>query len=189
MNQTPPKKLTICKHFGTCGGCSFLDLDYSKELKRKENGLRDSFQQFRHLEFRPIIPSPEPLYYRHKIQVPFGRRMIGNKLLLNLGLFNRDASFVLDQTECQIQDPGLTEILLAVKQWARRENLLPYNEKSKRGLLKYLVARKSYSTGEILIGIVTEKEDLPHAKDSTKRLHTEIQNRLGKSGKLGKLVG
>ncbi len=189
MNEILQKKESICKHFGTCGGCSFLDLDYSKELKKKENGLRDAFQQFRHLEFRPIVPSPEPLYYRHKIQVPFGRRMIGNKLLLNLGLFNRDASFVLDQTECQIQDPGLTEILLAVKQWARRENLLPYNEKSRRGLLKYLVGRKSHSTGEILIGIVTAKEDLPHAKDSSKRLHTEIQNRLGKSGKLGKLVG
>lgn len=179
----------ICKHFGICGGCSHLDLEYPKELRKKENFLKDQFKQFRHVDFRPIVPSPNPEYYRHKIQLPFGRRVIGNKLILNLGLFNKDSSFVFDQTECQIQDPGLTEIVLAVKQWARREGLLPYNEKSRRGLLKYLVARKSYSTGEILIGIVTAKEDLPHPKDSSKRLHTEIQNRIGKSGKFGKLVG
>ena len=179
----------ICTHFGTCGGCNYLDIDYTKELRKKEQNIKELFKTYRHLEFRTIVPSPSPEFYRHKIQLPFGRRIIGNKTLLTLGLFNKESTFVLDQTECDIQDPGLTEIALAVKQWARREGLLPYNEKSKRGMMKYLVARKSFSTGEIILGIVTAKEDLPHPKDASKRLHTAIQNRIGKTGKLGKIVG
>ncbi|GBF51258.1 tRNA (uracil-5-)-methyltransferase [Leptospira ryugenii] len=180
---------STCKHFGLCGGCAHLDQEYGKELKKKENFLQSLFKDFRHVNFRPILASPDKEYYRFKLQVPFGRRNIGNKTITILGLFNRDSSFIVDQQECKIQDPGLSEILQAVKAWAKREDLPPYNEKSKKGILKYLVARKSFSSNEILVGIVTNQDHLPHAKDASKRLHSAITDRIGKSGKFGKLVG
>lgn len=178
-----------CVHFGVCGGCSHLDWEYSRELKSKENKVKSLFQSYRHVEFRPIIPAQNPHFYRNKIQLPFGRRRIGDKTILNLGLFNKESSFIVDQTECKIQDPGLTEVVLAVKKWAKEEKLPPYNEKNKRGLLKYLVARKAYSTGEILVGIVTNEEEIPYAKNRSKSLHSHILNRIGKKGTYGKLVG
>ncbi len=178
-----------CVHFGLCGGCSLLDWEYSRELKSKENKVKSLFQSYRHVEFRPIIPSQNPHFYRNKIQLPFGRRKIGSKTVLNLGLFNRDSTFIVDQTECKIQDPGLTEIVLAAKKWAKEERLQPYNERTRKGLLKYLVARKAYSTGEILVGIVTNEEEIPYAKNRSKSLHSHIASRIGKNGALGKLVG
>ncbi|MCZ8154719.1 MAG: 23S rRNA (uracil(1939)-C(5))-methyltransferase RlmD [Leptospira sp.] len=178
-----------CKHFGLCGGCSSLNLEYGKELSKKEFALRTLFSDLRHLEFRPMIPSPKSEFYRYKLQLPFGRRVIARKTLTTLGLFNQESTFIVDQTECLIQEPALSEITQAVKLWARKEGLPPYNEKTHKGILKYLVARKSFSTNEILVGIVTNQEDIPHPKDLSKRLHNHITDRIGKSGKFGKLVG
>ncbi|WP_246047673.1 23S rRNA (uracil(1939)-C(5))-methyltransferase RlmD [Leptospira ilyithenensis] len=178
-----------CGHFGICGGCTNLSMDYGKELNKKEQFLKETFSAFRHVEIRPILASPTSELYRHKLQLPFGRRVIGKKVITTLGLFNRESTFIVDQNECLIQEQALTEITLAVKLWARKEGLPPYNEKSKRGILKYLVARKSFTTKEILVGIVTAQEHIPHPKDLSKRLHNHITDRIGKSGKYGKLVG
>ncbi|TGN20401.1 23S rRNA (uracil(1939)-C(5))-methyltransferase RlmD [Leptospira idonii] len=180
---------STCTHFGLCGGCSNLNTEYGRELKKKEQVLKDYFSSYRHVQFRPIVASPNAELYRHKLQLPFGRRTIGRKTITTLGLFNQESTFIVDQTECLIQEQGLTEIGQAVKLWARKEGLPPYNEKSKRGILKYLVARKSFSTKEIIIGIVTNGEELPYPKDLSKRLHNHITDRIGKSGKFGKLVG
>lgn len=164
-------------------------MDYGKELSKKEQFLKETFSAFRHVEIRPILASPSAELYRHKLQLPFGRRVIGKKVITTLGLFNRESTFIVDQNECLIQEQALTEITQAVKLWARKEGLPPYNEKSKRGILKYLVARKSFTTKEILVGIVTAQEHIPHPKDLSKRLHNHITDRIGKSGKYGKLVG
>lgn len=178
-----------CTHFGLCGGCTSLNLEYGKELRKKETMVKDLFADLRHLQFRPIVASPKSELYRYKLQLPFGRRVIGKKILTTIGLFNQESTFIVDQTECLIQEPALSEITQAVKLWARKEALPPYNEKSRKGILKYLVARKSFSTNEILVGIVTNQEDIPYPKDLSKRLHNHITDRIGKSGKFGKLVG
>lgn len=141
------------------------------------------------IKIHSVLPSPQVYDYRHKVQLPFGRRKIGRKTVITLGLHNRDKSFIVDQAECRIQDQGLTQVVRGIRQWARKENLSSYNEKSGTGLLRHVVLRKSYSTGEILVAIVINAESLPRSKDLSKSLFVQLRSTLGKNSSLGKLVG
>jgi 23S rRNA (uracil1939-C5)-methyltransferase len=180
---------TNCQHFGICGGCSLLKTKYSSQIKSKEATLDKLFQSYRKITIHPMLPSPEPFFYRHKVQMPFGRRKIGHKTLVTIGLHDVDKKFIVDQAECKIQDPGLTKAAQAIRLWARKENLNPYNEKTGWGLLRHIVLRKSHSTGEILVGIVTSEVNWPRQKDVSKALFSHLRDALGKNGSLGKLVG
>jgi 23S rRNA (uracil1939-C5)-methyltransferase len=180
---------TNCQHFGICGGCDLLKTKYSSQLKSKEAVLQNLFQSYRKIKIHPMAPSPEPFFYRHKVQMPFGRRTIGHKTLVTIGLHDVEKKFIVDQAECKIQDPGLTKAAQAVRLWARKEKLNPYNEKTGWGLLRHVVLRKSLATGEILVSIVTSEEGWPRQKDISKSLFSHLRDALGKKGELGKMVG
>lgn len=147
------------------------------------------FGKYDQTTIHPILPSPQELDYRHKIQLPFGRRKIGRKMMVTLGLHSLDNSFIVDQAECRIQDPGLTRAAQAVRQWARKENLSSYNDRSGSGILRHVVMRKSLSTGEIIVAIVTNGEKLPGGNQVSKSLFTHLRSALGKKSEYGKLVG
>ncbi|MCG9874003.1 MAG: 23S rRNA (uracil(1939)-C(5))-methyltransferase RlmD [Leptospiraceae bacterium] len=180
---------TNCQHFGICGGCTLLKTKYPSQIKSKETEINKLFQSYRKLTIHPMLPSPEPFFYRHKVQMPFGRRKIGHKTLVTVGLHDVDKKFIVDQAECKIQDPGLTKAAQAIRLWARKENLNPYNEKTGWGLLRHVVLRKSHSTGEILVGIVSSEGNWPRQKDVSKSLFSHLRDALGKNGNFGKLVG
>jgi len=57
-----PHKISLCKHFGLCGGCDSQDLPYEEQLKNKESRLKELFSEFSIKELAGIIPSPE-IYY------------------------------------------------------------------------------------------------------------------------------
>ncbi|MCC5813587.1 MAG: 23S rRNA (uracil(1939)-C(5))-methyltransferase RlmD [Leptospira sp.] len=179
----------LCQHFGVCGGCTQLKTTYANQLKSKEKAIHSLFSKYDKTIIHPILPSPQELDYRHKIQLPFGRRKLGRKMLVTLGLHSKDNSFIVDQAECRIQDPGLTRAAQAVRQWARKENLSAYNEKSGSGILRHVVMRKSHATGEIIVAIVTNGDKLPGGKDVSKSLFTHLRSSLGKKSEFGKLVG
>lgn len=179
----------LCQHFGICGGCTQLKTLYATQLKNKETKLRNLFKKYTDTKIHPILASPHEFDYRFKVQMPFGRRSIGHKTLLTLGIHNVDNKFIVDQAECKIQDPGLTKVAQAIRLWARKEKLSPYNEKSGNGDLRHIVLRKSLATGEILVGIVTSDWELARKKDISKSLFNHLRDAIGKKGAYGKLVG
>ena len=61
-----PKVEPVCKHFGRCGGCYLQDLSYEDQLRVKLEFLKELFSDRFELE-GVIIPSPQPLYYRHRM--------------------------------------------------------------------------------------------------------------------------
>lgn len=187
--STSESRQNLCQHFGICGGCTSLKTSYASQLKKKETTISNLFQGFRKTIIHPIIASPHEFDYRFKIQLPFGRRSTGHKTMVTVGLHSIDNSFIVDQAECKIQDPGLTRAAQAVRLWARKEKLSPYNEKSQHGLLRHVLMRKSLATGEIIVGIVTSELDMPRKKDVSKSLFAHLRDALGKNSSYGKLVG
>ena len=67
----------VCAYFGTCGGCAYQHLSYEGELSLKEENLRRLLQgEFGFSEdiFRPTIPSPDPYFYRSRLDLSLRRR-------------------------------------------------------------------------------------------------------------------
>ncbi len=188
IRMKPPVSQS-CLHYPECAGCDRLHIVYEKQLWHKQREIEKRFVGFQGLEIRPIVKSPKDQMYRHKVQLPFGRRKIGKKTVLTLGLHNKENTYIIDQKECRIQDADLTTVASAIRHWARIENFVPYNEKNGSGLLRHIVLRKANASQEILVGIVTNADEIPGRKKLTNGLHSYIQQFLIKEKSKAEVVG
>ncbi len=67
-----------CPHFKFCNGCSYLHTDYKNELSFKLNSLKKYLQKSLPEQFEiELIPSPQRLGYRNRVQLHFKGRKIG----------------------------------------------------------------------------------------------------------------
>ena len=59
-----------CKHFGTCGGCTLLNLPYEEQVTKKQAKLREILQDFWAGDI-PVTVTDEPQYFRNKVELGF----------------------------------------------------------------------------------------------------------------------
>lgn len=103
-----------CQSYGLCGGCNWQHLQYSEQLKQKENIVREQIEKTGAKDFRflPIIPSPMPTHYRNKVQLKFENNVLGfyarkthtvvtseNCILMEEPLFSRHLQLATDLKE------------------------------------------------------------------------------------------
>ena len=93
-----------CRHFGTCGGCRFQDLDYALQLEAKQAQVRDALVRlggFADPPIEPIVPARSQFRYRNKLEYSFA----GDDGLV-LG-FHRAGRWdeVIDVEECLLDRP------------------------------------------------------------------------------------
>ncbi len=152
----------VCPHFGQCGGCSFQNLDYSKQLEVKEGYLLRTLQRVGRLsldavERIPITPSPSLYFYRNKMEFAFGEDRPGPCL----GLRERASPLepyakktVALQT-CSIFSPSVEKVFPIFTEWAKESGLKAYDPLSRSGYLRNLVLREGKSSGDLLAILVT----------------------------------
>lgn len=174
-----------CSHFKQCGGCSVLDKAYQEQLSSKQKILKKLFSPLS-LKITQVTPSPEPYFYRHKVQLPFGfdRKQGG----VVLGCFGVDSHLVINQLECVIQEKDLSAIVIGVREWARKAHLTSYNEQSGTGFLRHVLLRKASGTGEILIGLVTNGERTEGTRFLSKMLLDILDKRISKKSNIVGIV-
>ncbi|MCA0431285.1 MAG: 23S rRNA (uracil(1939)-C(5))-methyltransferase RlmD [Bacteroidetes bacterium] len=155
-----------CKHFGTCGGCKWQNLNYAKQLYFKQKYVFDAFTRIGKLEFseiKPIIGNKEAYYYRNKLEFSFSNKkwltneeiknaeQIENKNALGFhipGLFDK----VLDIEHCYLQKGLSNDIRNTIRQYALDNNLSFFQIRDKQNFLRTLMIRTT-STGEIMVVI------------------------------------
>jgi 23S rRNA (uracil1939-C5)-methyltransferase len=174
-----------CVHFPVCGGCTILDKDYDVQIEEKKNALVGMFNNY-NLDSVKVIKSPQPFYYRHKVQLPFSSVNAGKSRRIILGCYATDSHSVINQTECMIQDKELTLVAHAVRDWAIKTGLPVYNEKTGNGFLRHVLLRKASGTGEILIGIVTNGDRVEGSRTLSRLLLDMVGKRIGD---ISKIVG
>jgi len=169
LERGPRAAAARCAHFGTCGGCSFQDFEYAAQLDELRAGLRAELRAHglcgpeSGIDVEPVAGDPEPWRYRNKMEFSFGaRRWIepseppgveaGFALGLHVaGRFDR----VLDLRECAIVFAQAEGIVNDARELARARGLAPWSARAHTGLLRNLVVRKGFRTGEILVALVT----------------------------------
>ena len=144
-----------CRHFGVCGGCRFQDLAYSVQLAEKERQVRDALVRigrFAEPPLEPIVPAASQFAYRNKLEYSFTSGEDG----VDLG-FHRAGRWdeVIGIEECLLTTDVGNAIRLAVRGWAREEQLEAYDQENGSGYLRHLVVREGRNTGQALVVLVT----------------------------------
>lgn len=154
---TEAKVSPRCRHFPDCGGCSWQDIDYLRQLELKEEEVRRLFRALNlsFLDFPSINGMEDPWFYRNKMEFTFRAGAV-------LGLHRRgNFQEVVELEECFLPSPIVNAILHTVKNFVRENNFSLYSPRSRSGLLRYLVIREGKNTGEILVNVVTFTDNFP----------------------------
>ncbi|MBI4052248.1 MAG: 23S rRNA (uracil(1939)-C(5))-methyltransferase RlmD [Elusimicrobia bacterium] len=137
--------LTLCRHFGTCGGCQIQDLPYDSQLQLKQKKLQMMMAPF-WKEALPVHPSPEIYYYRNKMEFSFGKRIEG----ITLGLKKKKRwDTTLDIEECHLLSAETAGLLKAVREWMAVRGLV---------CLRYLVVREGKNTDQRMVFLHSSQE-------------------------------
>ncbi|MFB3056477.1 MAG: TRAM domain-containing protein, partial [Ignavibacteriaceae bacterium] len=168
-NRVEPR----CKFFGTCGGCKQQDLNYETQLKYKEELVKETFEHIGGLTdfiFENIIPSENVFFYRNKMEFSFSDKrwltkdeigmdeIIDKKFALGLHI-PRIFDKVLDIDECFLQSELSNKILNFTRKFFKGKNATIYSTKTHKGYLRNLVIRQSQNTDDLMVNLVTSKED------------------------------
>ena len=153
-----------CRHFGICGGCSYQNLSYEKQLALKESQVRELIQpvlkaageDFDAL-FEGIKESPKKQMYRNKMEFSFGDEEKGGPLTLGM---HKKGSFydITGVGDCRIVDEDFRRIVVCAELFFRQKGISYYHKLSHNGYLRHLLVRKAAKTGEILIDLVTSTQ-------------------------------
>lgn len=159
LEKSPKETEAGCSHYGVCGGCSYQTLAYDAELEYKYNQVKRLFEDAElDMNFIGIEASPIVQGYRNKMEYTFGDEEKGGALALGLHKKGRFYE-VVNTDECNIVDEDFTKIRQDVIRYFQSKDTKFYNKRRAKGYLRHLVIRKSLSTGEILINLVTTSQD------------------------------
>src|SRR5829696_8221737 len=146
-----------CAHYPACGGCRFQDLAYEAQVAAKHDQVRDALQRIGGLAeppLEPIVPADEIFHYRNKLEYSFSETPSGPALGFHkAGRWDE----VLEIEKCWLTTDLGNAIRNAVRDWAREEGLVAYDQATGEGYLRHLVYREGRNTGQVLVQLVTAR--------------------------------
>ena len=155
LEPSPNRVEAPCAHYPVCGGCRFQDLDYAVQAAAKEDQVRDALRRIGGIPeppLEPILPAESPFFYRNKMEYSFTQTPDGPALGFHkAGRWDE----VLEIEKCWLTTDLGNSIRNAVRDWAREENLVAYDQSEHTGYLRHLVIREGRNTGQALVVLVT----------------------------------
>ena len=159
LEHSPEECQPACPHFGVCGGCTYQNLPYEKQVEMKEaqiHAMMDAAVDGDYI-WEGVKESPVRDAYRNKMEFSFGDEYKDGPLALGM---HKRGSFhdIVNVTECKIVDEDFRRIIKAVLGFATDTGLPYYHRMRHTGFFRHLLVRKAVRTGEILIDLVTTSE-------------------------------
>lgn len=166
----------VCPHFGTCGGCTWQYMKYDRQLRYKQEIIGDTIKRIGRVDdvpVSPILESPEPYYYRNKLEYTFSSNRWLSEDEIRSGLpvdrthalgFHKPGFFdrVIDIKECHLQPEPTNAIRNAVRDYALKKNLSFYNIKNHTGYLRNLIIRNT-PEGQVMVIVVFSSDEKKQA--------------------------
>ena len=166
----------LCPVATACGGCTFQNVSYKYELAFKKKKVEEALRKIGHINtpVNDVIGMEEPYYYRNKIQVPFGR---DNKHIV-YGFYKTNTHRIIPIKECFIEDKKAGPILQDIAYLMESMHIDPYNEDTRRGIIRHVLIRTSKTYDEVMVVLVTNALTFPSKGNFVKELtkkHPEIK--------------
>ncbi len=160
-NRTEPE----CPYHKQCGGCQIQALDYSAQLLYKEKKVRNNLMRIGGFSeklldsvMEPIVGMEHPYHYRNKAQFPIGTDKNGE---IVTGFYAGRTHTIIPNTDCVLGISENRDILEIFINYMKRCNVKPYDETTGTGLVRHVLIRKGFTTGEIMVCAVINGEHLP----------------------------
>lgn len=170
--QKPGQNRSMCPVFGRCGGCQLLGMSYEEQLAWKKEELKKLLKGLCPVE--GILGMKDPFHYRNKVHAVFDRDRKGNIIS---GIYQESTHKVVHVEQCLIEDEKADEIIGTVRGLLKSFKIRVYDEDTQFGLMRHVLVRRAFVTGEIMVVLVTASPVFPSKNNFVKALreaHPEI---------------
>lgn len=160
-----------CPYQKKCGGCLGFSKPYAETLREKEAHVRKLLEGICNVE--KITGMEAPLHYRNKVHAAFGW---GRKEIV-CGLYQESTHKIVSIESCLIEDETADSIIRTVRELMPSFKIAPYDEVTRTGVLRHVLVRRGFQSGQALVTLVTAGPMLPSAKNLARTLverHPEI---------------
>ena len=154
-----------CPYAKKCGGCDYQGISYEEQLKKKQSYIRKLMEPYGKVQ--PIVKMDDPYHYRHKVQAAFDCTRRGQ---IVAGVYQKNSHDVVDIESCQIENEEADAIIRDVKNMLRSFRIKTYDEDTGYGLLRHVLVRKGYHSGQIMVVLVLADAILPSKNNFVKAL-------------------
>ena len=163
LEPSASRVIPSCPVARQCGGCQLQAMSYEEQLKFKERKVMNNLIRIGkfaedEIHMLPIMGMEEPWRYRNKAQFPFGKDKDGNVIA---GFYAGRTHAIVEAEDCLLGVEENREILDIVKQFMKEMKIEPYDELSHKGLVRHVLIRKGFKTGEIMVCLVINGNKLP----------------------------
>jgi len=161
-----------CPVYKKCGGCRYQDISYKKQLEMKQEQVRKLLKPF--CKVYPMVGMENPYHYRNKVHAVFDRRPDGTIIS---GVYEEKTHRVVAVDDCLIEDEKADAIICDIRGMLRPFKIKTYDEDTGYGLLRHVLVRRAFATGEIMVVLVLGSPILPSKNNFVKalrKLHPEI---------------
>ena len=179
VKESPDRIEAKCPVARSCGGCTLQSLDYKAELRLKQNKVENHLKRIGgfdllNVEIEEIIGMEDPIRYRNKSQFPFGRKN-GKNIT---GYFAGRTHSIVEFDDCIIGIGENKTVLNTVLDFMEKYSVDAYNEEDGSGIVRHVLIRKGFATGELMVCIVINANNLPHSDKLVENLCSALGSDL-----------
>lgn len=158
LKASPFRAEPRCRCYRPCGGCQLQALSYEKQLEFKQKKIRGNLLRIGGFDealidrcLEPIVGMEDPWRYRNKAQYPVSTDKNGNPIT---GFYAGRTHSVIANTDCALGAKENSIILEKILEYMRENKVSAYNETTGEGLVRHVLIRKGFTSGEIMVCLV-----------------------------------
>ena len=155
----------VCENAVRCGGCQLQHYRYDRQLDYKQNKVKNALVRmggfaadFIDSVMEPVIGMDNPYNYRNKAQFPVGKDKEGNTVI---GFYAGRTHSIIDSRYCYIQSEVSNKVVSIIRSWIERYGISPYEETKHSGLIRHILVRNGFKTGEVMVCLVVTSKKVP----------------------------
>lgn len=175
LSVSPNRTTPLCPHYFVCGGCDTEHIKYEESLNFKKNQLKLTLKKITNLTLPDfeIEKSPEIYHYRNKIALKICK-LNGKKVLC---YYKKNSHETVEIKTCKIANSGFDCVIEKFNDFLKATQVSAYNEKTKHGVLKHMVAR--IINNNLLLTIVLKQN---HKLDNLDKLYQDLSKSFDNVG-------
>ncbi|WP_421385429.1 23S rRNA (uracil(1939)-C(5))-methyltransferase RlmD [Bacillus salacetis] len=176
LEAHPERTAPPCPHFERCGGCVWQHLSYEGQLKQKTDHVKEAVasQGYDPALVLDTIGMDNPWRYRNKMEFTFAPD--GSLGLHEQGNFRK----VISLETCLIASEEMVETAMEVAEWVQAHGLKGYDKDNHEGLLRHLMVRQSFATGEIMLGLFATEAPEGKLENAVTDLVNRVEDKFPK---------
>ena len=180
VNPSPARETPACPIARQCGGCQLQQMRYPAQLRFKQEKVYNNLLRIGEVPkalldevFQPIVGMESPFRYRNKAQYPIRRDKSGKIIA---GFYAGRTHDVIACDDCLLGVEENKAILDAIVTWMEDYSIDPYDEKSGEGLVRHVLCRKGFRSGQHMVCLVINGTSLPHQDALVEKLCGQVDS-------------